>query len=241
SGPISVHTAAPLAPPDNGTTWSASSIYTAGMTATENGVTYKANWWTQGADPAHNNGGAGTGEPWTIVAASNAPSSVPTVPTELVVSATSSAGTTLSWSAASVPGGGAVTGYAIFENDRQIATTTATSFAVINLAADTTYAFAVAALDAAGSSAESAADLRPHRASSTASTTERRQPFARIHALYRYGDAAGCQSLRHRSCLRHPQFHARLRAQLAERHRLARRRHDQRRRAGQRHDDSLAG
>jgi len=31
------------------------------MTATENGVTYKANWWTQGADPAHNNGGTGTG------------------------------------------------------------------------------------------------------------------------------------------------------------------------------------
>jgi len=31
------------------------------MTATENGVTYKANWWTQGADPAHHNGGTGTG------------------------------------------------------------------------------------------------------------------------------------------------------------------------------------
>jgi hypothetical protein len=34
----------PAAPPTSGaTTWSASSIYTAGMTATENGVTYKAN------------------------------------------------------------------------------------------------------------------------------------------------------------------------------------------------------
>src|SRR5262245_21165946 len=42
--------------------------YTAGMTVTENGVIYKANWWTQGADPAHNNGGLGTGQPWTILA-----------------------------------------------------------------------------------------------------------------------------------------------------------------------------
>src|SRR6266571_4805584 len=84
-------------------------------------------------------------------------------------------------------------------------------------------------------------DLQKPTCDSPAITTERRQPFARIHALYRHGDAAGCQSLRHRSCLRHPQFHARLRAELAERHRLARRRHDQRRHAGQRHDDSLAG
>jgi hypothetical protein len=35
----------PVVPPDSGaTTWSASSIYTAGVTVTENGVTYKANW-----------------------------------------------------------------------------------------------------------------------------------------------------------------------------------------------------
>ena len=156
SSPISVHTAALVAPPDNSTTWSASSIYTAGMTATENGVTYKANWWTQGADPAHNNGGAGTGEPWTLVAASNAPPAVPTVPTALAATGTSSVATTLSWTASSVPGGGTVTGYAIFENEHQIATTTATSFTVVNLAGDTTYAFAVAALDVAGSSAESA-------------------------------------------------------------------------------------
>src|SRR5262249_48780114 len=55
----------PAAPSASGpTTWSASSVYTAGMTVTENGVTYKANWWTQGADPAHNNGGLGTGQPW---------------------------------------------------------------------------------------------------------------------------------------------------------------------------------
>jgi Carbohydrate binding domain len=72
----------PAAPPTSGaTTWSASSIYTAGMTVTENGVTYKANWWTQGVDPAHNNGGIGTGQPWTIVATASAPPTVPTTPT----------------------------------------------------------------------------------------------------------------------------------------------------------------
>src|SRR5882724_10465054 len=52
STPISVHTAPPVVPPESGaTTWLANSIYTAGMTVMENGVTYKANWWTQGTDP----------------------------------------------------------------------------------------------------------------------------------------------------------------------------------------------
>ena len=46
--------------------WNASTAYTAGDTVTENGVTYKANWWTQGNDPAANNGGSGTGQPWTV-------------------------------------------------------------------------------------------------------------------------------------------------------------------------------
>src|SRR5260221_6683467 len=123
------------------------------MTATENGVTYKANWWTQGADPAHNNVGFGTGQPWTIVAPANPSPAVPSVPSGLAAAATSSTGTTLSWTAASVTGGGAVTGYAIFENNQQIATTTATTYTASNLAADTSYTFAVAALDAAGSSA----------------------------------------------------------------------------------------
>ena len=45
--------------------WSASAVYTGGNTASENGTNYKANWWTQGNDPATNNGGAGSGQPWT--------------------------------------------------------------------------------------------------------------------------------------------------------------------------------
>jgi hypothetical protein len=58
----------PVPPPpvvSPGTDWSASAIYTAGMTVMENGITYKANWWTQGNDPAQHN--AAFGEPWTAV------------------------------------------------------------------------------------------------------------------------------------------------------------------------------
>jgi chitodextrinase len=145
----------PAVPPESGaTTWSAGSIYTTGMTVTENGVTYKANWWTQGTDPAHNNGVVGTGEPWTIVGAVDPSHDVPTVPTGFVAAGTSSGATTLTWNASSVPGNGVVTGYAIFENNHQIATTIGTAYTAANLAADTIYSFAVAALDAAGSSAE---------------------------------------------------------------------------------------
>src|SRR5580658_1134956 len=45
--------------------WSSSTVYTAGEQASEDGINYTANWWTQGNDPATNNGGSGSGEPWT--------------------------------------------------------------------------------------------------------------------------------------------------------------------------------
>jgi hypothetical protein len=60
--------------------------------------------------------------------------------------------TDLSWNAANVPDHSPVTGYAIFENDHQIATAAGTSYEVTNLAPDTTYQFTVTAIDAAGSS-----------------------------------------------------------------------------------------
>ena len=90
----------------------------------------------------------------SIVAAVDPSHAVPTVPTGLVAVGTSSSATILSWNASSVPGNGVVTSYTIFENDHQIATITGTSYTVANLAANTTYTFSVAALDAAGSSAE---------------------------------------------------------------------------------------
>ncbi len=45
--------------------WSAGTVYTGGNTASENGINYLANWWTQGDAPATHNGGAGSGQPWT--------------------------------------------------------------------------------------------------------------------------------------------------------------------------------
>jgi chitodextrinase len=131
--------------------WAPGNVYTAGMTAIENGVVYQAKWWTQGDDPALHS--SGTGQPWTIIGVVDGSHNVPTVPTGLAAGGTTSTATILSWNAASVPGSGSVTGYAIFENGHQIATVTGTSYAVTNLAPDTTYAFSVTALDAFGSSA----------------------------------------------------------------------------------------
>ncbi len=53
--------------------WSAATIYVQGDTATENGVTYLANYWTQGDDPATHNGAAGSGAQWTVTTSCGAP------------------------------------------------------------------------------------------------------------------------------------------------------------------------
>src|SRR4029078_6128210 len=63
------------------TAWNSTSVYTAGMTASPNGVTYQANFWTQGQDPATNNGGPGSGSPWTSIGTCSACTTVPSVPT----------------------------------------------------------------------------------------------------------------------------------------------------------------
>src|ERR1700730_6428041 len=44
--------------------WGSTTVYTAGQQASENGINYTANWWTQGNDPATSNGGSGSGQPW---------------------------------------------------------------------------------------------------------------------------------------------------------------------------------
>jgi chitinase len=146
--------------------WSATTVYTAGMTVIEDGVTYQANWWVQGTDPAHNSGGAGTGRPWTVVAAVDPAHAVPTVPTGLAATAASTNTATLSWNASSMPGNAPMTGYAIFENGQQIATTTGTSYTATNLAANTDYQFSVTAIDAAGSSTQ-ASPISVHTAAAS--------------------------------------------------------------------------
>jgi chitinase len=55
-----------MANPANCSAWSSSQVYTAGAIVLEAGKTYVANWWTQGNDPATNNGGSGSGQPWTL-------------------------------------------------------------------------------------------------------------------------------------------------------------------------------
>jgi chitinase len=45
--------------------WNAGTAYTAGQQASASGINYTANYWTQGNAPASNNGGAGSGQPWT--------------------------------------------------------------------------------------------------------------------------------------------------------------------------------
>ena len=45
--------------------WNSATAYTGGAVASYASVNYLANWWTQGNNPATNNGGAGSGEPWT--------------------------------------------------------------------------------------------------------------------------------------------------------------------------------
>ena len=64
--------------------WVSTIAYVGGDTAVRNGVSYKANWWTQGQDPATNNGGSGTGQPWTKVTSCSTtptPPSPPPAPT----------------------------------------------------------------------------------------------------------------------------------------------------------------
>src|SRR5216110_2187518 len=72
----------------------------------------------------------------------------PSVPTGLTASAVSSSQINLSWSASSDNVG--VSGYRVYRNSTQIATTGATSFANMGLSPSTTYSYAVAAFDAAG-------------------------------------------------------------------------------------------
>jgi len=138
-------------------TWNSTSVYTGGMTASLNGVNYQANFWTQGQNPSTNNGGPGSGAPWTIIGTCSACTTVPSVPTGLQASGTTSNSTNLSWNASTVAVNCALTGYTVFRNGVAIGTTSSPNMTVTGLSPVTTYSFRVAATDAAGSSAQSTA------------------------------------------------------------------------------------
>ena len=136
--------------------WSSTAVYTAGMTASFNGVNYTANFWTQNQNPSTNNGGAGSGAPWTATGICAPCSTVPAAPTNLRAASTTACSTSLSWNAVTAPANCTLTGYTIFRNGSSIGTTSGTSFVASGLSASTTYSFAVAATDAAGASGQSA-------------------------------------------------------------------------------------
>jgi chitodextrinase len=138
-------------------TWNSTTVYTGGMTASLNGVNYQANFWTQGQNPSTNNGGPGSGAPWTIIGTCSACTTVPSVPTGLQASGTTSNSTNLTWTASTVAVNCVLTGYTIFRNGVAVGTSSSNNFTATGLSPLTTYSFRVAATDAAGSSAQSTA------------------------------------------------------------------------------------
>ena len=84
-------------------------------------------------------------------------STVPSVPTGLAASATTSSATTLTWTASTASSGCSVTGYTVYQNGTSIATTTSPTYNVTGLTASTQYAFSVAASDSDGPSAQTTA------------------------------------------------------------------------------------
>ncbi|MGH8239947.1 MAG: carbohydrate-binding protein [Steroidobacteraceae bacterium] len=78
--------ALPIANAACSATWSASAVYTGGMTASLSGIEYRANWWTQGDNPATHNGGPGSGQPWTSLGNCSAQPPPPPPPGSLLFS-----------------------------------------------------------------------------------------------------------------------------------------------------------
>jgi hypothetical protein len=84
-------------------------------------------------------------------------SAVPSAPTGLSASATTSSGTTLIWNASSAGANCSVTGYSVYQNGALIASPAGTTYAVTGLSPSTTYNFTVAANDSFGASASTPA------------------------------------------------------------------------------------
>ena len=74
---------------------------------------------------------------------------LPTVPTGLTASSVAATSLTLTWTAATDPGGTGVGGYYVYRNGARIATATGTSYTDSSLTASTTYSYQVATFDEA--------------------------------------------------------------------------------------------
>lgn len=137
--------------------WNSSTAYTAGAEVSYNSVNYIANFWSQNSNPSTNNGGAGSGEPWTSQGACGGSSCAasPSAPTGLAASSTTSSSTNLSWSAVTPPTNCSISSYTVYKSGTSVGTSSSTSFSVTGLAASTTYTFTVAASDSFGTSGQS--------------------------------------------------------------------------------------
>ena len=137
--------------------WSQTQVYTAGNQASLSSINYRANWWTLGENPSTHNGGPGSGQPWTNIgncSGSGGCTVIPSVPSGLSSSNVTSSSVTLAWNPATA-GPNCTIQYRVFQNGTQISTVTGTSHTVSSLTPSTTYTFAVASIDQAGSSATS--------------------------------------------------------------------------------------
>jgi hypothetical protein len=84
-------------------------------------------------------------------------STLPSAPTGLAASSVSSTSVTLSWNASTPGANCSITGYRVYQNGVQTAAPTGTTASLSGLAPSTTYSFTVAAVNAFGASAQSAA------------------------------------------------------------------------------------
>jgi hypothetical protein len=117
SVPTGTAHAATAAVPSCAAAWSASAIYVGGDTASYDSVNYLANWWTQGQNPASNNGGAGSGQPWTSQGACGSGSSGGGSSSS---SSSSSSGGGSNSSSSSSSGGGGSSGALLFSPYKDI-------------------------------------------------------------------------------------------------------------------------
>jgi chitinase len=78
--PAPAPTPAPSPAPAPQGAWNAATAYSGGAIVSYQGVIYRANWWTQGDNPATQSGPVGTGKPWTVYGGTTppAPSPAPT-------------------------------------------------------------------------------------------------------------------------------------------------------------------
>lgn len=84
---------------------------------------------------------------WEMSAGGDSTITVPTTPTGLKVTATTSSSVSLSWNSSST-----ATGYKIYKGGSLVGTSTSATFTATSLAASTTYAFQVSATNSAGES-----------------------------------------------------------------------------------------